>query len=63
MMLERVRIGSDSDWVLIRLAIGTPVSTALGTDKIKNLVAIARGSESARKQSYTVNHQPFKLVR
>ena len=46
---ERVGTGSDSDWVLLRLGNRTPVATALGTDKTKNPVAIAPGSDMLRQ--------------
>ena len=42
----RVRTGSDSDWVLLRLAIRTPVATALGSDKIKNPAIICTAIEN-----------------
>ena len=45
LFLSPVGTGSDSDWVLSPLAIRTPVATALGTDKTKNPVAIAPGSD------------------
>ena len=49
---SRVRTGSDSDWVLVLVAIITPVATAPGTDKSKAPVATAPGSDMPRRFNF-----------